>query len=90
MVRVAIKKLQKEENGFVLFVEGGRIDHAHHSNYARKSLDETAEFARAIQLAKTLTDEEETLIVVSADHSHVFTYNGNLKIRGMTQLLINF
>jgi alkaline phosphatase len=30
----AIKMLQKEENGFFLFVEGGRIDTAHHGNYA--------------------------------------------------------
>lgn len=78
MVRVAIKMLQKEEKGFVLLVEGGRIDHAHHSNYARRSLDETAEFARAVELAKTLTSEEDTLIVASADHSHVFTYNGKI------------
>ncbi|KAG5683693.1 hypothetical protein PVAND_012959 [Polypedilum vanderplanki] len=76
LTRAAIKMLKKEDNGFVLLVEGGRIDHAHHSNYARKSLDETAEFARAIELAKLMTNEEETLIVVTSDHSHVFTYAG--------------
>lgn len=76
MTETAIKMLQKEDNGFFLLVEGGRIDHAHHSNYARKSLDETAEFARAIELARRMTNEDDTLIVVTSDHSHVFTYAG--------------
>lgn len=49
---------------------------AHHGNLARKALDETAEFARAVEIARTLTSEEDTLIIVSSDHSHVFTYNG--------------
>lgn len=41
MTVAAIETLQKGGNGFVLFVEGGRIDHAHHENKARKALDET-------------------------------------------------
>lgn len=49
---------------------------AHHNNWARKALDETAEYARAIEMARTMTSEEDTLIIVSSDHSHVFTYNG--------------
>lgn len=49
---------------------------AHHDNWARKALDETAEYARAIEMARTMTSEEDTLIIVSSDHSHVFTYNG--------------
>jgi alkaline phosphatase len=32
MTVAAIEVLQKNENGYVLFVEGGRIDHAHHQN----------------------------------------------------------
>lgn len=76
MTVAAIKMLQKEENGYFLFVEGGMIDQAHHSNYAQLSLDETKEFAKAIEAARQMTDEADTLIVVTADHSHVFTYNG--------------
>lgn len=76
MTEAAIKMLQKEENGYFLFVEGGMIDQAHHYNYAKTSLDETNEFSKAIQLARDMTSEEDTLIVVTADHSHVFTYNG--------------
>jgi alkaline phosphatase len=72
----AIKMLQKQENGFFLFVEGGRIDHAHHENRPQKALEDTKEFARAIDVARKITNEEDTLIVVTSDHSHVFTYNG--------------
>ena len=43
MTEAAIKVLIKDKNGFVLFVEGGKIDHAHHDNKAKKALDETVE-----------------------------------------------
>lgn len=72
----AIKMLQKEENGFFLFVEGARIDMAHHETWARKSLEDTQEFANAVQAARDMTSEEDTLIVVTSDHSHTMTING--------------
>ena len=34
------------------------------------------EFSRAVERAVELTDPEETLIIVTADHSHVFTVAG--------------
>ena len=43
MTAAAIKMLQKEKKGFVLFVEGGKIDLGHHANMAKKALDETLE-----------------------------------------------
>lgn len=55
MTEAAIKILSKESNGFYLFVEGGRIDMAHHHNMARRSLDETHEFQAAIQASKQLS-----------------------------------
>ncbi|XP_063703388.1 membrane-bound alkaline phosphatase-like [Culicoides brevitarsis] len=76
MVDKAIDVLSTEEKGYFLFVEGGRIDHAHHENQAKLSLDETKEFAKAIQMTKEKVDLEETLIVVTADHSHAFSYGG--------------
>ncbi|XP_053685596.1 membrane-bound alkaline phosphatase-like [Sabethes cyaneus] len=76
LVEVAINMLRKSETGYVLFVEGGRIDNAHHGTRARLALDETAQFSEAIAFARKATSIEDTLIVVTADHSHTMTYNG--------------
>lgn len=76
MTVAAIKMLQKEKNGYFLFVESGLIDYAHHDNHAMHALDETKELSKAVEAARQMTDESDTLIVVTADHSHVFTYNG--------------
>ncbi|CAH2095931.1 unnamed protein product [Euphydryas editha] len=76
MTEVAIKMLSRNENGYFLFVEGGRIDHAHHDSLARLALDETVEYAKAVKKAKELTSEEDTLIVVSSDHAHTMTVAG--------------
>uniref|UniRef100_A0A8D8IF20 Alkaline phosphatase n=1 Tax=Culex pipiens TaxID=7175 RepID=A0A8D8IF20_CULPI len=79
MVEAAIKFLNKRESGYVLFVEGGKIDMAHHETHPRLALEETAEYSRAIDLARKMTSVEDTLIVVTADHSHTMTYNGYTK-----------
>ncbi|CAD7013467.1 membrane-bound alkaline phosphatase [Ceratitis capitata] len=76
MTDAAIKVLRKNENGYFLFVEGARIDMAHHDTRARKSLEDTLEFSRAIEHARAMTSEEDTLIVVTSDHSHTMTING--------------
>ncbi|XP_055846123.1 membrane-bound alkaline phosphatase-like isoform X2 [Episyrphus balteatus] len=76
MTEAAIKILRKNQNGFFLFVEGGHIDTAHHENMAQKALIETLEFSKAIQKALDMTNSEETLIVVTADHSHTMTFSG--------------
>lgn len=76
MTDKAIDILSKNENGYFLFVEGQKIDSAHHSNYARLALDETLEFEKAVELARNKVNEEDTLIVVTSDHSHTVSYNG--------------
>ncbi|XP_016298199.1 intestinal-type alkaline phosphatase-like [Sinocyclocheilus anshuiensis] len=76
MVEKAIKILRKNSEGFYLFVEGGRIDHGHHAGQAKYALTEAVEFDRAIARAAELTSELDTLSVVTADHSHVFSFGG--------------
>ncbi|CAO1396413.1 unnamed protein product [Diamesa tonsa] len=76
MTVAAIKMLSKDDNGYFLFVEGGRIDMAHHDNKPHKALEETKELSRAIDMARKMTDESDTLIVLTSDHSHAFTYSG--------------
>ncbi|MCW5696200.1 MAG: alkaline phosphatase [Bauldia sp.] len=76
MTAAAIERLLQSENGFVLMVEGGRIDHAHHAGNAARALYDTIAFNAAIQTALDMTSREDTLIVVTADHSHSMTING--------------
>ena len=76
MTRAAIDVLKKNPKGFFLMVEGGRIDHALHAGNAYRALDETIAFADAVQAALDATDANDTLIVVTADHSHTMTFAG--------------
>lgn len=76
MTSKAIEILRNNERGFVLLVEGGRIDTGHHETRARLALEETYEFHKAIEYARNSTDENETLIVVTSDHSTVLTVGG--------------
>jgi alkaline phosphatase len=81
MTKFAIEHfLNMPRHGFFLLIEGGKIDHGHHATKARYALDEFVEFDNAIGQAKQLLKEkgvlDDTLIVVTADHSHVFTFGG--------------
>lgn len=76
MVEAAIKVLSKGDQGFFLFVEGAEIDIAHHETLAKKALDETVEFSKAVQKASDLTSPLDTLIVVTSDHAHTMSLVG--------------
>lgn len=76
MTKRALEILQRNSDGFVLLVEGGRIDHAHHDGIAQRALQETVEFEKTVEYVRNNTNEDDTLIVVTADHSHAFTMGG--------------
>jgi len=76
MTRAALSILKRNPKGFFLMVEGGRIDHGHHAGNAYRALTETVEFANAVQVAADMTSPEDTLILVTADHSHTLTFAG--------------
>ncbi|MBB3061676.1 alkaline phosphatase [Microbulbifer rhizosphaerae] len=76
MTDAAIDLLQKNDDGYFLMVESGRIDHAHHAGNAYNALHDTIAFAEAVKTAVEKVDLEETLILVTADHSHVLTIAG--------------
>lgn len=76
MTRAAITRLSRNDSGYVLMVEGGRIDHAHHGTNAARALTDTMAFDAAVNAALELTDPADTLVIVTADHSHTFTIQG--------------
>ena len=76
MTQKAIELLANDEEGFVLFVEAAHVDKAHHKNWAKKSLEEVLELELAVEAALKLVNISETLMIVTADHSHSLTING--------------
>jgi len=76
MTGKALEILDNDRNGYFLVVESGRIDHGHHAGNAAGALTDTIAFAEAVRTAVESVDLEKTLIIVTADHSHVFTIGG--------------
>lgn len=79
MTSKAIDVLSNNDEGFFLLVEGGRIDHGHHAGNAQRALGDGSAFADAVEAAIKKTDSDETLIVVTADHSHTIVMQGYAK-----------
>jgi alkaline phosphatase len=75
MTLKAMDILARNDKGYFLMVESGRIDHAHHAGNAFRALHDTIELARAVKMAIHKASDD-TLIIVTADHSHVFTMAG--------------
>lgn len=76
MTRSAIERLRGDPQGFVLLVEGGRIDHAHHSGNAFRALTDAIAMSEAVAVAAQMTSSDDTLILVTADHAHTMTFAG--------------
>ena len=75
MTSKSIELLRKNRKGYFLMVEAGRIDHGHHAGSAYNALTDTIELSNAVQKAVDMASKD-TLIIVTADHSHVFTVAG--------------
>jgi len=76
MTAKAIETLSKNEQGYFLSIEGGRVDHANHEGNLHRVLTDGVAFAEAVQMAMDMTDDSDTLIIVTADHEHAITFNG--------------
>jgi alkaline phosphatase len=76
MTRAAIAVLRNNARGYVLVVEGGRIDHGHHAGNAYRALDETIAFSDAVRAAREATAGTGTLVLVTADHAHTLAFSG--------------
>ena len=76
MTAAAIEALSGNEEGFFLSVEAGRVDHANHAGNLYRVVTDGQAFAEAVRVADEMTDDGETLIVVTADHEHAIAFNG--------------
>jgi len=76
LAEVAVKRLSQNPKGFYLMIEGGRVDHAHHNGNAARALEETRMLSETVAKIASMVDLSETLILVTADHSHTFTIAG--------------
>ena len=68
MTGKALEILSRNKEGYVLLVENGLIDKAHHMNAIKLALDETLELEKAVELAEGESRNNHTLIIVTADH----------------------
>jgi alkaline phosphatase len=69
MFEAALGQLNHSKEGFVLQVEGGRVDHAGHANDPAAILQEQLEFDRCIPIATDFIEKHpDTLLIVTTDH----------------------
>lgn len=76
MTEKAIDIVSQNKKGYFLMVEAGRIDHAHHDGNAYRALTDTIELSNAVSAAIKKANLDETLIIVTADHSHTLSFAG--------------
>jgi alkaline phosphatase len=75
MTEAALEVLGRDEDGFVLLVEGGAIDWAAHANNMNKLLGEVTGFNQSVQSVIDWVENpgndstwDNTLVIVTADH----------------------
>lgn len=76
MALSAIDVLARNPSGYFLLVEGGKIDMGSHLGNAKRTLSETVEFSKAVEAVLAKVDLKDTLVVVTADHSHGLVISG--------------
>ena len=81
IARFALARLQATQKarggkGYYLMIEGGRIDHAHHASNPYRALKEAQMFSATVGEVLNSVNLDETLVLVTADHSHVLTMAG--------------
>ena len=79
MAEKAIDILSRNPEGFVLLIEGGRVDHGSHAGNAYRTLSDAVALNDAVKAVLRKVDLNETLIVVTGDHSHTLTIAGYAK-----------
>ena len=79
MTEFAVRFLENKagkDGGYLLMIEGARIDHGNHAKIPILALTETIEFSKAVKKAVSMVNLEDTLVLVTADHSSSIAFTG--------------
>lgn len=57
-------------------VEGGLIDYGHHRGHAAQALLETVRFSDAVNATLGMINFNDTLVIVTSDHTQALSFNG--------------
>lgn len=71
MTSEALFRLEQNDNGFILQVEGGRVDHAAHGNDAAGLGFDQIAFDDAVKVVMDYTENrDDTLVILTTDHGN--------------------
>lgn len=71
MTTHALKRLEKKDRGFVVQIEGGRVDHGAHSNDLPAMLFDLLAFDDAIEaVLRWMDGRDDTLLIITTDHGN--------------------
>lgn len=71
MTGAALDRLSQNPDGFILQIEGGRVDHGAHNNDAAGMLYDQIAFDDAIKAVMDFTDgRDDTLVILTTDHGN--------------------
>jgi alkaline phosphatase len=90
MTEVALRRLSTNPDGFLVQIEGARIDHAAHLNDTGGLLFDQLAFDEAVGVALNFAaDRDDTLVVVTTDHGNAspgMSSGGNLGRRNFERI----
>tara|TARA_R100001143_G_C3360981_1_gene135635 strand:+ start:20736 stop:22193 length:1458 start_codon:yes stop_codon:yes gene_type:complete len=67
----ALQRLDQHQNGFILQIEGGRVDHAAHGNCPSGLIYDQIAFDDAVKTVMDFTEgREDTLVILTTDHGN--------------------
>ena len=71
MTDAALRRLDQNDDGFLLQIEGGRVDHAAHEDDTGGLVYDQIEFDRAIgQVLDFVEGRDDTLVIITTDHGN--------------------
>ncbi len=71
MAQKAIDRMKGHKNGFVLQIEGGKVDWAAHANDIAALINDQIAFDEAVKVAIDFAEKDkETLVIITTDHGN--------------------